>query len=221
MKEKVAILVDGDFFIRRHFKHFGKMHDEISPTQMATNIHNHCLKHLDKDRDMLYRIFFYDCKPLTKKVHYPISRKALDLSKTPLCIYRLQLHKELISKPCLALRYGYLDEKNAFWQLKDSKKLQKLAIKEISIDDLSDDDFMYYAKQKGVDMKIGIDISTLAINKLVDKIVLISGDSDFVSAAKLARTHGLHFTLDPMGNPIREDLQEHIDYLKTTLPSLK
>ena len=221
MKEKVAILVDGDFFIRRHFRHFGKTHDEISPAQMATNIHNHCLKHLDKDRDMLYRIFFYDCKPLTKKVHYPVSRKALDLSKTPLCIYRLQLHKELISKPCLALRYGYLDEKNASWQLKDSKKLQKLAIKELSIDDLSDDDFIYYAKQKGVDMKIGIDISTLAINKLVDKIVLISGDSDFVSAAKLARTHGLHFTLDPMGNPIREDLQEHIDYLKTTLHSLK
>ncbi len=59
------------------------------------------------------------------------------------------------------------------------------------------------------------------LKKLVQKIVLISGDSDFVPAAKLARVEGIIFTLDPMGNPIREDLQEHIDYLTTRLPQFK
>ncbi|ELW8065421.1 NYN domain-containing protein, partial [Campylobacter coli] len=127
----------------------------------------------------------------------------------------------LISKPCLALRLGYLDEKSATWIIKNKKKHKKLLSGKITIKDLSDNDYMYYAKQKGVDMKIGIDIATLALKKLVQKIVLISGDSDFVPASKLARTEGIIFTLDPMGNPIKENLEEHIDYLKTTLPYFK
>ena len=80
---------------------------------------------------------------------------------------------------------------------------------------------MYLAKQKGVDMKIGLDIASLSLKKIVQKIVLISGDSDFVPAAKLARREGIHFILDPMGNPIRPDLEEHIDWLTTTLPNFK
>lgn len=39
-------------------------------------------------------------------------------------------------------------------------------------------------QQKGVDMKIGLDISSLAYKKLVNQIVLIAGDSDFVPAAQ-------------------------------------
>lgn len=81
----------------------------------------------------------------------------------------------------------------------------------------------YIIKQnkKGIDMKIGLDVAHLSYKKLVDTIVLISGDSDFVPAAKLARKEGLHFVLDPMHMKIREDLAEHIDYLKTTLPRKK
>ncbi|GAA9831712.1 hypothetical protein VN0530_04610 [Helicobacter pylori] len=70
-------------------------------------------------------------------------------------------------------------------------------------------------------MKIGLDIATLALKRLVQKIVLISGDSDFVPASKLARVEGIIFTLDPMGNHIRGDLEEHIDYLTTRLPQFK
>ena len=54
--------------------------------------------------------------------------------------------------------------------------------------------------QKGVDMKIGLDIASLSYKKLVDQIVLISGDSDFVPAAKLARLEGIDFTLTPWGS---------------------
>lgn len=69
--------------------------------------------------------------------------------------------------------------------------------------------------QKGVDMKIGLDIASLAFKKQVEKIILISGDSDFVPAAKLARREGIDFVLDPLFNPIKPDLYEHIDGLRT------
>ncbi len=103
------------------------------------------------------------------------------------------------------------------WVIHNKEKEKKLFKGEICITDFTNDDFIYHAKQKGVDIKIGLDIATLALKKLVQKIVLISGDSDFVPAAKLARVEGIIFTLDPMGNPIREDLEEHIDYLTTRL----
>ena len=70
-------------------------------------------------------------------------------------------------------------------------------------------------EQKGVDMRIGLDIASLAYKKQVDQIVLISGDSDFVSAAKLARREGIDFILDPLGAPVKPDLFEHIDGLRT------
>ncbi|GHP22212.1 helicase [Helicobacter pylori] len=222
MSKKVAILVDGDFFIRCYKSHLKKQsvdkYEDLNPERLARTIHTHCLKHINKKNDEeLYRIFFYDCKPLDKKVHYPHTQRALDLSKSSTYKERTALHKHLISKPCLALRLGYLDTNNARWVIRDQEKEKKLFKGEICITDFTNDDFIYHAKQKGVDMKIGLDIATLALKKLVQKIVLISGDSDFVPAAKLARVEGIIFTLDPMGKPIREDLEEHIDYLTTRL----
>ncbi|EJB20163.1 helicase [Helicobacter pylori CPY6261] len=226
MSKKVAILVDGDFFIRCYKSHLKKRsvdkYEDLNPERLARAIHTHCLKHINKENDEeLYRIFFYDCKPLDKKVHYPHTQRALDLSKSSTYKERTALHKHLISKPCLALRLGYLDTNNARWVIRDQEKEKKLFNRKISIEELQNDDFIYHAKQKGVDIKIGLDIATLALKKLVQKIVLISGDSDFVPAAKLARVEGIIFTLDPMGNPIREDLKEHIDYLTTRLPEFK
>ncbi|OJZ97304.1 NYN domain-containing protein [Helicobacter pylori] len=226
MSKKVAILVDGDFFIRRYKSHLKKRsvdkYEDLNPERLARAIHTHCLKHINKENDEeLYRIFFYDCKPLDKKVHYPHTQRALDLSKSSTYKERTALHKHLISKPCLALRLGYLDTNNARWVIRDQEKEKKLFNRKISIEEFQNDDFIYHAKQKGVDIKIGLDIATLALKKLVQKIVLISGDSDFVPAAKLARVEGIIFTLDPMGKPIREDLEEHIDYLTTRLPQFK
>ena len=64
-------------------------------------------------------------------------------------------------------------------------------------------------------MRIGLDIASLAYKHLVDQIILIAGDSDFVPAAKLARREGIDFILDHMGQGVTPDLSEHIDDLRT------
>ena len=57
------------------------------------------------------------------------------------------------------------------------------SIKEISKENgdvkrpLVDEDFRPSYVQKGVDMRIGIDIASLALKKQVDRIVLFSGDA--------------------------------------------
>lgn len=217
---KTAILVDGDFYLRRHNAHFGR--DASSdPEKVATDFWVHCMKHLDKEKDQLYRIFFYDCPPLEKKLHHPITKKSVDLSQSFTAKFRKAFHKEIIQKSNVALRLGYLDEGNGSWRIKDHEKNKKVISGDLNPKELSEEDFVYHASQKGVDMRIGLDIAAITYKKLAEKIVLIAGDSDFVPAAKLARREGVRIVLDSMNNHIRQDLQEHIDGLKTTLPKMK
>lgn len=55
----------------------------------------------------------------------------------------------------------------------------------------------------------------MAYKRQVSQIILISRDSNFVSAAKLSRREGIDFISDPLGAPIKPDLFEHIDRLRT------
>ncbi|WP_420987217.1 NYN domain-containing protein, partial [Campylobacter coli] len=63
------------------------------------------------------------------------------------------------------------------------------------------EDFVLDIKQKGVDMKIGLDIATLANKHHAEKIILITADSDFIPAVKHARKEGIIVQLDPMRIP--------------------
>jgi uncharacterized LabA/DUF88 family protein len=66
-------------------------------------------------------------------------------------------------------------------------------------------------RQKGVDMRIGLDIATMTLKHQVDTLVLVTGDSDFVPAAKLARREGVEFLLDPLWQQVSDELNEHVD----------
>ena len=64
-------------------------------------------------------------------------------------------------------------------------------------------------------MRIGLDIASLAYNGIVDQVILISGDCDFVPVAKVARRHGIDFIVDPMGAKIRPEVKVHVDGIET------
>ena len=95
------------------------------------------------------------------------------------------------------------------------KAFRRLCNGTLKFENIEEKDCVLNVEQKGVDMKIGLDIASLAYKHQVNQIILISGDSDFVSAAKLARREGIDFILDPLGAPIKPDLFEHIDGLNT------
>jgi uncharacterized LabA/DUF88 family protein len=177
-----------------------------------------CLAHtVQRDGTrQLYRIFFYDCPPLSKKVHYPLTGRAIDFSKTPTAAWRLAFHEELRKLRKVALRLGYLNERSGHWEILADKTKDLLA-KRIVVGDLTEQDVQYRVQQKGVDMRIGLDIASIAYKRQVDQIILVAGDSDFVPAAKLARREGIDFLLDPMWATIRPDLYEHVDGLRSVI----
>lgn len=214
-----AVLIDGAYFVKRfrtiepHNHHNGKRAAEFAFRIALSHLVEPGPQKPAKRRD-LYRIFFYDCPPLDKKLHNPISKRAVDFSKSPEAQFRIEMHAVLREKRKVALRLGHLASDTP-WTIKPPV-IDDLLKGRIRFDELKDDDVVPNARQKGVDMRIGIDISSLALKKRVDQIVLIAGDADFVPAAKLARREGVDFVLDPMWQSIPAGLNEHIDGLRTT-----
>ena len=209
-----AILVDGAFFLKR-YKHCIVDGITHSPKIVAKNMHRILMKHIDNKND-LYRIIYYDSTPLGKRAHNPISGKSIDFASTKIYKFRIEFFNELKHLRKVALRLGYL-KSFGDWQIYP-KFLKELFSGKIHFKDLTEKDIYYNIRQKGVDIKIGLDIASLSYKKLVKRIILVSGDSDFVSAAKLARREGIDIILDPMWQHIDEILFEHIDGLKSTFP---
>ena len=210
----VAILVDGGFYRKRARYLFG----EKSASERANELIKYCNAHLkDKDggtkRD-LYRIFYYDCPPYDKSVFHPLLKKNINLKKTDLYTWSNEFLNQLKSKRKVALRLGLLSDVTARYQLTKETQM-KLFRNQIQLEDISEENFELYIEQKGVDMKIGLDIASMAYKKQVNQIILISADSDFVPAAKLARREGIDFILDPMWSTIKPELYEHIDGLQS------
>ena len=156
-----------------------------------------------------YRLFFYDCPPLTKRMHHPLSHRSVDFGKSPEAKFRLELHDEIRKLRTVALRLGRLNDASR-WRL--SEKATSRLISDPLAFVASDDDFEIDTKQKGVDMRLGLDVASLAFKGQVDQIVIVAADGDFVPAAKLARREGIDVVLDRMGDMMTaKDLIEHVD----------
>ncbi|RII83311.1 NYN domain-containing protein [Neopusillimonas maritima] len=207
-----AILIDGAYFIKRFRKI--EPHNAYNSRRIADMAFRYALMHLtDRSAKLsLYRIFFYDCPPVEKKMHNPISGKAVNFGASKEALFRRELHEQLKRKRKLALRLGTLA--HADWAFKPAVESQLLKGKK-SFENITDTDVALDARQKGVDMRIGLDIASLTFKKQVSKIILMAGDADFVPAAKLARREGIDFVLDPMRQTIPSDLNEHIDGLRS------
>jgi uncharacterized LabA/DUF88 family protein len=210
----IAILIDGGFFLKRYntILNKNKIH---TPREVARNLCKFAMRHV-KSHNYLYRIFYYDCMPFDKKIHNPLTKRVMDFKKTPQYKFRIELFEELKKIRKMALRLGVIKD-SGNWSLRNGMMKDFLEGR-IRAEDIGVNDVFYDLRQKGIDMKIGVDIASLALKKFVNQIVLISGDADFVPASKLARREGVDFILDPMWNPIDDSLFEHIDGLKSSCP---
>ncbi len=225
-----AILVDGAFFLRR-FKHCFPDHDRndpksvahglgllaywhlayrIGPSELTEKIAKHNFQ-LGESSEF-YRIFFYDCPPLTKRMHLPLSHKSIVFGKTEDAKFRLALHEEIQKLRKVAVRLGRLNDTSK-WRLTEHATARLIEAPSEFV--ATDRDFEIDTKQKGVDMRLGLDVASLAFKKQVDQIVIVAADADFVPAAKLARREGIDVVLDRMGDHrAAKDLIEHVDSIR-------
>lgn len=214
---KVAIMIDGGFFIRRVHR-FCRAEERRNPEYLAKMIRILCHRHAQKLKQQIYRVFFYDCPPFETGLHNPLTGRFVKFKDSEPYRFKTALFGELRKMRKMALRLGHLRlDPSGSWQIRP-EKVKELLARKITVDDLDPEaDIIPALRQKQVDMKIGVDITSMVLKGQVQSIVLVAGDGDFVPASKLARREGVDFILDPMWAPVNPDLNEHVDGVNSVL----
>lgn len=199
-----AILLDGGFLTKKLYVKLGNQH------ATADDIVAECerLKQLPYvDGYELLRIYYYDAPPSSESLQTPVSRAKLNLVTTPR--YRLSqvLYSQLVLKPHFALRMGETRLSPHRWRVKP--RTAKDLLKKPRA--LADNDFDLDLNQKGVDMRVGLDMARLALRETVRTVIVVTGDSDFAPAFKFVRREGVKVILETFGHNVSLQLREHSD----------
>lgn len=198
-----AILLDGGFLTKKLYQKHNR-----HPT--ADDIVAECerLKSIPHIADYeLLRIYYYDAFPSAQKVMQPVSRADLNLGASPRFRMSQSLYDQLILKPNFALRMGDVRLSPNKWRIKP--RIAKELVH--AHRPLTDSDFELDLSQKGVDMRVGMDMARLALRALVRAVIVVTGDSDFVPAFKFVRREGIKVILEPLGHNVRAELRQHAD----------
>ena len=206
MKISYALLLDGGFI--RHKLSVPKAHVNAAGIGAFTKkiASLPCLQEM-----RLHRVYFYDSRPLEVAEHKPLGAGLIDFGGSETAARNKSLQASLVREPFFALRFGELFLEG--WRLK--KKVLKKSGPTIEI---TSDDIEPNIRQKGVDMRIGLDIASLTLKKQVQIIVLVTADSDFIPAMKFARREGTQLVLISLGHGIKEGMREHADLVIDQFP---
>jgi len=202
LKKKVAVLIDGGFARVK----LGQAYRRQPTVEEIVRLGKSCLS----EEEELFRIYFYDCPPFDKNKNNPISGKKLNFKDTPYFVKCTNFQAELAEHEQVAFRFGQLNHKA--WRLKQ-RALRGL-LKSKNGGEIGPDDIEPHFEQKRVDIKIGLDIAWLALKRIVERIVLVTGDSDFIPAMKFARIEGIQIVLVKFDHQVKSEMYIHSDFIR-------
>lgn len=202
MNKKTAVMLDLGFVLHALYRPLGKR------TATASEVHEFAKKCVS-DGEELFRIYCYHCPPYAFTEQHPLTRKPVHFKESPTFVSMSALHRELAVKDNVALREGEISFNG--WVIK------KYAAQDVAKTgrQLQPNDFEPDLKQKRVDIKIGLDVAWLSSKSIVDRIVLVTGDSDFIPAMKFARREGVQVILVTMDQHVKNDMRVHADEVRS------
>lgn len=225
MKKQVALLVDAEWFRKvltpalfSRTPSSALVPGTPRPVITADQFYRNACAALDSNDEELFRFFCYDCEPFDKQQRNPVDQSLIRFGKGhPVYEERMRFFQEIGALPYVALRRGVV--KGRGWEIKETVVNQMLATPHAAAPLLATD-IKYGMEQKGVDMRIGMDFATLSLKQLVQRIILLSGDTDMVPAIKLARREGIQVCVVQVGTHGRlaPALIEDADLVRTITP---
>ncbi|MEX1118160.1 MAG: NYN domain-containing protein [Terrimicrobiaceae bacterium] len=208
--KKTALLIDGGWFAKGLGAQFQPKASWPTAEQVCRNAR--CVLSAEEE---LFRIFYYDCEPFEACVTNPADKSVLNYAGTASFAGRKKFFQEMGQMDFVALRRGELKARG--WEL--TEKFKKALIKGNAAPFSATDIYPAF-QQKGVDMRIGIDVATLSLKRLVDRIILFSGDTDMIPAMKLARREGVQVFVVKLGSwPLKDSLIEDADGIRALTPA--
>lgn len=201
MLPQVVILLDGGFVRLRLADRLGHF---PSATEIVTFSHELMKKPRLQNAELL-RVHYYDAPPYAGRETNPIDRSVIDFSTTKTAKRCQALLDSLELQEDFAVRRGTV--KFHGWRV-GSAALQNLTSAPRA---LQAGDLVPHIEQKGVDLRIGLDIAWIAGRGKANILVLVTGDSDIVPAMKFARQEELRVYLETMGHGVSRELKAHCD----------
>ncbi|HEX7050471.1 MAG TPA: NYN domain-containing protein [Longimicrobiales bacterium] len=201
--KRVAVLLDGGFVLRKLYPLVGR---RMPTADEVCDFAHRCIHNAD---EALFRIYFYHCRPCEGTETHPLTRAAIDFAQSRTAAAMGAFLREIALKDHVAFRAGELSF--------DGWEIARKAAKDLIATGraVAPADVVPDLKQKRVDMKIGLDVAWLASKRIVDRILLVTGDSDFVPAMKFARREGVQVALVTLGHrQVKHDLVVHADELR-------
>lgn len=206
LKARYAILLDGGFVTKKLAESLGRPAVAADVVELCHDIKSNA--HL-ADYELM-RIYYYDAPPSMESVRHPVSGAPHDLSTTPRARNSQSMYDQLELTDGFALRMGETRISPYVWKIKP--RVVKGLLKAPRT--LTDDDFNLDIGQKGVDIRIGLDMARLALRDMVRAVAVVTGDSDFVPAFKFVRREGVKVMLCTMGHAgVRRELRAHADFV--------
>lgn len=201
LDHRFAMLIDGGFFSR-------KLHSKLNRRPQVEDVLSE-IERIKSDPALagyeLLRTYYYDALPATGQVVHPITKEALNLAETSVFDRNKAFFQRLELQPDIALRAGELSPRGY------RMKYKSMQAEDFGANPPKFEDFELDIEQKGVDLRIGLDIARLSLKQLVQTIVVCTGDSDFIPAFKFARREGIRVILAHMGHGVKRELKAHTD----------
>lgn len=198
---RYAILLDGGFVLKvlggKHRRQAGV--DDVM--EECARIQGHSAL---QGRELLH-IYFYHAPPATGNMVNPLDHGEIELSNSGMAQRMKMFLNDLEMRPNLILQLG--ETKAQGWTI-GAAAMKSLTRMPRS---LQPSDLVPNIRQKGVDLRIGLDIAQLALRQLVGSIVVATGDTDLVPALSFARREGIRVYLDHLGHGIPAQLEKHAD----------
>jgi len=199
---KVVVMLDGSFVLK-------VLSGRLSQRPTAEQAYEFAMACVDEgDQEELLRIYYYDCPPYGSTEVHPLSGASINFSAKPLFNLQKAFQDKLSRMDHIAFRRGVL----SFYGWKIGKIASQQLIR--TRRPIQNWDLVPNLKQKRVDMKIGLDIAWLSSKKIVDRIILVTGDADFIPAMKFARREGVQVVLVTLGKRVKPEMREHTDLFR-------
>lgn len=201
MAEKAVLFLDGGFVKKKLQAQTGAFPTVQDIVGLCTAI---MAKPRLRDKELL-RVYYYDAPPLEGQATNPLDGSQINFSTTAAAAQNRALIDSLELQPDFAVRRGSLVQRG--W------KLGKYALKNLKTKSgtITAKDLVPDISQKGVDIKIGLDVASIALKRFAEVFVLVTGDSDFIPPMKFARKEGIRIYLECLGHPVRRELKAHTD----------
>ncbi len=201
---KTSIFIDGGF-LKSKYRQYNNAFPNAE--EVASICNEKIMGSPQLKDDFLFRVHYYDCHPYAGHITDPATGETIDYSQTPSARAQDNFLLRLSEQEKFFMQVGELVFNG--WRLPPDKIEEILSAGA----NLSSQDLIPDFRQKQVDINIGLDIAWLATTHMVDKLVLIAGDSDLTPAMAFARRHGLLVYLATLGQTVKQEMIRNSDGL--------